>query len=215
MKTTKKQLVKAAKELNEVLGLDPKIDLTQNLEGLTQGITEAADLIEPEDEFSQETLAVIKELRPANEEPEDEEDDEADEDTENEGTEDSDEDDAPEDEKPSQEDKKGKGKADKKKDNAKADKKDNVKSDSKKDDKKAKADKKDDYKEKTITRIAAATLVIKKEKKLTIEEWIEKTDVEFGKPNEKESRAAVIKTIHVLEAYGIAEKEGDVVKIIS
>lgn len=58
----KKDLVKAAKELNKVLGLEPEIDTKQDIEKLSEELLVAADLIEPEDDISEETAALIEEL---------------------------------------------------------------------------------------------------------------------------------------------------------
>ncbi len=59
----KKQLVEVAKELNKVLGLEPEINVRQGLEKLKEEVVVAADLLEPEDELSSETLKVIEELK--------------------------------------------------------------------------------------------------------------------------------------------------------
>jgi len=60
----KNELVKVAKELNRVLGLDPEIE-TKGAEAnkLKEDILEAAGLIEPEDEISAKTEGIINELR--------------------------------------------------------------------------------------------------------------------------------------------------------
>lgn len=61
---TTKQLVAAAKELNEVLGLEPAIETKKVKDDvLKEKIIEASGLINPElDEISEETQAVIDEL---------------------------------------------------------------------------------------------------------------------------------------------------------
>jgi excinuclease UvrABC nuclease subunit len=59
----KKRLVEVAKELNEVLGLEPQIDLKAKLKELKQKIKEASELIDFEqDDLSKETLTVLKEV---------------------------------------------------------------------------------------------------------------------------------------------------------
>gem|GEM_PF-6207172 len=55
-------LVKAAKELNVVLGLKPEIDIKQDLKGLKEVLREAADLLEPEDSISGQTQKVIDQI---------------------------------------------------------------------------------------------------------------------------------------------------------
>jgi len=64
MELTRKQLVKAAKEMNEVMGLDdPAIDTSLSEEKLKAQMTEAIGLInDEEDEFSEPTQAVITAL---------------------------------------------------------------------------------------------------------------------------------------------------------
>src|SRR5690606_38853115 len=64
-----------------------------------------------------------------------------------------------------------------------------------------------------VTRVGAATLVIKRAKNaMTVEDWVKRTDElyvkEGGKPNLKESRYAVNVTVKVLEAYGLIEVKG-------
>lgn len=59
---SKARLVKAAKELNEVLGLDPQIDVTLEEDALVRDLLEAAELLVPEDDISKETLNVINDL---------------------------------------------------------------------------------------------------------------------------------------------------------
>lgn len=56
-----KELVKAAKELNKLMGCDPPIDETPG--NIAEQIIEAGDIIDWEiDVFSEETLAVLREL---------------------------------------------------------------------------------------------------------------------------------------------------------
>ena len=58
------ELVKAAEEMNEVLDLDPQISTGKaaKIDEIIAEIKEAAQVIEEDDEFSDETLAVLKEL---------------------------------------------------------------------------------------------------------------------------------------------------------
>ena len=58
----KKALVKAAKELNEVLGLEPELDVKLDLEKLKEEVKAAGELVEPEDELSEETQKVLAEI---------------------------------------------------------------------------------------------------------------------------------------------------------
>lgn len=64
MEITRKQLIKTAKEMNEVMGLeDPALDTTLPDPKLKAQIIKAIELINPdEDEFSEETTAVIEAL---------------------------------------------------------------------------------------------------------------------------------------------------------
>jgi len=106
---TKKDLVKVATELNDVLGLSPEIDTKVASKELKSLILEAAGFIEPEDVISKGTLGIIKtlkkEAKPVEEEepeePEDveeEEEEENEEDEDEDGEEDDDEDEDEEDE---------------------------------------------------------------------------------------------------------------------
>ena len=58
------ELVKAAEEMNEVLDLDPQISTGKaaKIDEIIAEIKEAAQVIEEDDEFSDETLAVLKDL---------------------------------------------------------------------------------------------------------------------------------------------------------
>ena len=84
----REDLIKAAKELNDVLGLDPQIKTGKKVtdKELTEQILEAADLLLPEDDISEETMKVIKLLQGESVEEEDddevEEEEELEEDTE-------------------------------------------------------------------------------------------------------------------------------------
>lgn len=64
---TKKELTAVAKELNKVLGLDPAIDTGSRVKvsDLEEVIKQAIGLIEPGDEFTEATQAIITALSPA------------------------------------------------------------------------------------------------------------------------------------------------------
>ena len=64
---TKKELTTVAKELNKVLGLDPAIDTGSRVKvsDLEEAIKQAIGLIEPGDEFTEATQAIITALSPA------------------------------------------------------------------------------------------------------------------------------------------------------
>ena len=64
---TKKELTTVAKELNKVLGLDPAIDTGSRVKvsDLEEVIKQAIGLIEPGDEFTEATQAIITALSPA------------------------------------------------------------------------------------------------------------------------------------------------------
>jgi hypothetical protein len=71
---TEKAMRAAAKELNEVLGLDPVIDPKAKLNIVTDGVKSALPLIDAKnDEFSETTQAVIDEINGGGEEDEEEE----------------------------------------------------------------------------------------------------------------------------------------------
>lgn len=61
----REELIKAAKELNDVMGLDPQIKTGKKVtdKELIDQLLEAADLILPEDDISDETMKVIKILK--------------------------------------------------------------------------------------------------------------------------------------------------------
>lgn len=65
MSVKREDLIKAAKELNDVLGLDPQIKTGKKVmeKELSEQILEAAELILPEDGISDETMKVIKILK--------------------------------------------------------------------------------------------------------------------------------------------------------
>ena len=84
----REDFIKAAKELKDVLGLDPQIKTGKKVtdKELTEQILEAADLLLPEDDISEETMGIIKLLKGESVEEEDddevEEEEELEEDTE-------------------------------------------------------------------------------------------------------------------------------------
>jgi len=59
----KSELTAAAKELNKVLGLEPPIDVTQEIAKVRKLVKEAGTLIEPTDSFSVGTTKVLEELK--------------------------------------------------------------------------------------------------------------------------------------------------------
>ncbi len=188
MSVKREGLIKAAKELNDVLGLDPQIKTGKKVteKELSEQILEAAELILPEDDISEETMKVIKLLNGESVEEEDEEVDveeteEQDEEEVNDEFEVEEGEDELEEEKPAEE---------------------------------SKVKTKPTARSKAITRIGAAALVIKRAKNpMTVEDWVKKTDElyvkEGGKPNLRESRYAVNVAVKVLEVYGLIEVEGD------
>jgi len=52
-------LVSAAQELNEKLGLYPSIDTEETLERIVIDLQDAAELVEPTDDLSKDTLAIL------------------------------------------------------------------------------------------------------------------------------------------------------------
>ena len=208
MSVKREDLIKAAKELNDVLGLDPQIKTGKKVtdKELMEQILEAADLLLPEDDISDETMRVIKLLKGESVEEEDEEeigtefefeeeDDEVeDEEVEDEEEEEEDEEELEDDEEDEEEDEEEKP--------------------APKLAEKAKAKPTPPSTGVGVTRIGAAALVIKRAKNaLVIEDWVKRTDElyvkEGGKPNLKESRYAVNVAVKVLEAYGLIEVKGN------
>ena len=65
MEVKREDLIKAAKELNDIMGLDPQIKTGKKVadKELIDQLLEAADLILPEDDISDETMKVIEVLR--------------------------------------------------------------------------------------------------------------------------------------------------------
>lgn len=192
MSVKREDLIKAAKELNDVLGLDPQIKTGKRVteKELSEQILEAAELILPEDDISDETIKVIKILKgeAVEEEDEEEEDEEVDAEEDAEETEEQDEEEVENEE--------------------------NVEEEKPAEKSKVKAKPTPPSTGVGVTRIGAAALVIKRAKDvLAIEDWVKRTDElyvkEGGKPNLKESRYAVNVAVKVLEAYGLIEVTGD------
>ena len=187
MSVKREDLIKAAKELNDVLGLDPQIKTGKKVteKELSEQILEGAELILPEDDISEETMRVIKLLKGELVEEEDEEevDTEFEPEEDDDEVEEEEEEDELEEEKPAEKSK-------------------------------VKAKPTPPSTGVRVTRIGAATLVIKRAKNpMTIEDWVKRTDElyvkEGGKPNLKESRYAVNVAVKVLETYGLIEVKGD------
>ncbi len=195
-------MIKAAKELNEVLGLTPPIKTGKDVsdEELKKQLLEGIEQILPSDEFSEGTWEVIhalkgekgenaKEMKP--EEPEEEEETEeveAEEEKEKEGPEEVVEEKPQTKSKPAPAPKKGAQKPANPSEFRKADMEE--------------------------TRIGVAALVVKNAKKpLTIDEWIKKADEMYvkkgGSSNPKESRYAVNVAIKALVAYGVIDLDGN------
>jgi len=65
MEVKREDLIKAAKELNDIMGLDPQIKTGKKVadKELIDQLLEAADLILPEDDISDETMKVIEVFR--------------------------------------------------------------------------------------------------------------------------------------------------------
>jgi len=61
-KMNRKTLSATAEELNEVLGLDPPINVRQRLKVLKSLIIQASELLEPEDAISKETKEIVDQL---------------------------------------------------------------------------------------------------------------------------------------------------------
>jgi len=219
MSVKREDLIKVAKELNDVLGLDPQIKTGKKVtdKELTEQILEAADLILPEDDISDETMQVIKILKGEIVEEQDEEEvndefeveegeDELEEEDEEEVEEEEVEDEEEEEEE-EEEDEEGDEEEKPAPKLAKKAEKPAEKS-------KVKAKPTPPSTGVGVTRIGAAALVIKRAKNvLTIEDWVKRTDElyvkEGGKPNLKESRYAVNVAVKVLETYGLIEVTGD------
>jgi len=211
MLVKREDLIKAAKELNDVLGLDPQIKTGKKVtdEELTEQILEAADLLLPEDDISEETMRVIKLLKDESVEEEDEEVEadeeleEEDEEIDEEELEEEEEDEV--DEEDEEEEVNDEFEVEEEEDELEEEKPAEKS--------KVKAKPTPPSTGVGVTRIGAATLVIKRAKNpMIVEDWVKRTDElyvkEGGKPNLKESRYAVNVAVKVLEAYGLIEVKG-------
>jgi len=203
MSVKREDLIKAAKELNDVLGLDPQIKTGKRVteKELSEQILEAAELILPEDDISDETVKVIKILKGevVEEEVDDEVEEEEEEEVEDEEEEEDEEVDAEETEEQDEEE---------------VENEENVEEEKPAEKSKVKAKPTPPSTGVGVTRIGAAALVIKRAKNsMTVEDWVKRTDElyvkEGGKPNLKESRYAVNVAVKVLETYGLIEVKGD------
>lgn len=184
----KKTLVKAAKELNGVLGLEPEIDVKLKQEKLEDAILSAAELLEPEDDISPSTMDVINTLKgEAAPEPE----------TEGEVVGDDEEaPDSEENEEPDEE--------------LEEPKKEPVK-------KKPPFKKSATHgEEEKVTRVAAAGMAIREGNGKDMDELVKMADDIFvengGNSNLKESRWAMRNAINALKGFGVIQVEGNGVK---
>jgi len=219
MSVKREDLIKAAKELNDVLGLDPQIKTGKKVteKELSEQILEAAELILPEDDISEETMRVIKLLK--SESVEDEEDEEIDEEELEEEEEDEEEEEMEEDnaEDVDVEDEDEFEEEEEEEELKPAPKKAAKKEKKEQKEQKPKA-KKIPPVQTTLTRVAAAALAIKNSKKpLTIEELVKAADElyvkEGGKSNLNESRSNVTKALQALIAFGVVEEKDGVVRV--
>ena len=214
MSVKREDLIKAAKELNDILGLDPQIRTGRKVteKELSEQILEAAELILPEDDISDETIRVIKLLQGESVEDEEDEEVEAEEEFEDEEEEEMEEDDAEdvdvEDEDEFEEEEEEMKPASK-----------GVTKKEKKEQKEQKPKaKKTPPVPTSLTRVAAAALAIKNSKRpLTIEELVKAADElyvkEGGKSNLNESRSNVTKALHALIAFGVVEEKDGAVRV--
>lgn len=114
VKVNRKSLVAAAKELNEILGLDPEIDITQGADALKKAVFAASTLLEKGDKVSKATESVIQAVITAAT-PKNDDDDENDEKTNESSEPAAAADDSDDDAEPEPEPEKPKGKKDDKK----------------------------------------------------------------------------------------------------
>ena len=187
MSVKREDLIKAAKELNDVLGLDPQIKTGKRVteKELSEQILEAAELILPEDDISEETMRVIKFLK--EESVEEEEDEEVDaEETEEQDEEEVENEENVEEEKPAEESKA------KTKSTARSKSITRIGAAA------------------LVIKRAKNFMTIKDLAKRTDELYVK----EGGNPNLKRSRYAVNVVVKVLKVYGLIEvKEGKISKL--
>ncbi len=228
MSVKREDLIKAAKELNDVLGLDPRIKTGKKVteKELSEQILEAAELILPEDDISEETMRVIKLLQGESAEDEEDEEVEADEELEDEDEEELEEDDDEVEEEEEEEEVEDEEDEDEEvdaeeteeQDDEEVENEENVEEEEKPAEE-SKAKTKSTARSKSITRIGAAALVIKRAKNFTtIEDLVKRTDELYvkggGSSNLKRSRYAVNVAVKVLKVHGLIEvKEGKISKL--
>ena len=181
----KKELVKVAKELNKVLGLNPAIETDQDKEELQEKIATAAELIEPEDNLTSKTIDILEEIMQETQGQEVEPEDELEEEEVELEEEEVELEEEEEKEKPAPKPK--------------------AKKEKKAKEKKAVSN--------GVTRSVATATVIKNNKSLTLEEWAEKSDSLFvekgGSSNLKESGFSVRRALQILEAFGVVKSDGE------
>lgn len=216
MSVKREDLIKAAKELNDVLGLDPQIKTGKKVteKELSEQILEAAELILPEDNISEETMRVIKLLK--GESVEDKEDEEVEAVEADEGLEDEEEEELKEEDAEEVEDEA---------EDEEEHEEDELKPAPKKEKKEKKGAKEGKPKAKKtlpalagLTRVAAAALAVKNAKKpLIVEELVKAADELYvkggGKPNLKESQSNTVKALQALIAFGVVEEKDGVVRV--
>jgi hypothetical protein len=216
MSVKREDLIKAAKELNDVLGLDPRIKTGKKVteKELSEQILEAAELILPEDNISEETMRVIKLLK--GESVEDEEGEEVEAVEADEGLEDEEEEELKEEDAEEVEDEA---------EDEEEHEEDELKPAPKKEKKEKKGAKEGKPKAKKtlpalagLTRVAAAALAVKNAKKpLIVEELVKAADELYvkggGKPNLKESQSNTVKALQALIAFGVVEEKDGVVRV--
>ena len=217
MSVKREDLIKAAKELNDVLGLDPQIKTGKKVadKELIDQLLEAADLILPEDDISEETMRVIKLLKKG-ESVEDEEDEEVEVDEElEEEDEEIDEEELEEEEEEEEMEEDDAEDVDVEDEDELEEEEEEPKPAPKEEKPKAK---KTPSVQTTLTRVAAAALAIKNSKEpLTIEELVKAADElyvkEGGKPNLKESQSNTVKALQALIVFGVVEEKDGVVRV--
>ena len=224
MSVKREDLIKAAKELNDVLGLDPQIKTGKKVteKELSEQILEAAELILPEDDISEETIRVIKLLKGESVEDEKDEEVEADEELVDEEVEADEELEDEEEEELEEEDAE---EVEAEAEDEEEHEEDELKPAPKKEKKEKKGAKEEKPKAKKtlpalagLTRVAAAALAIKNAKKpLTVEELVKAADELYvkggGKPNLKESQSNTVKALQALIAFGVVEEKDGVVRV--
>jgi len=233
MSVKREDLIKAAKELNDVLGLDPRIKTGKKVteKELSEQILEAVELILPEDNISEETMRVIKLLK--GESVEDEEDEEVEaveadeglEDEEDEEVEAVEADEGLEDEEEEELKEEDAEEVEDEAEDEEEHEEDELKPAPKKEKKEKKGAKEGKPKAKKtppalagLARVSAAALAVKNAKKpLIVEELVKAADELYvkggGKPNLKESQSNTVKALQALIAFGVVEEKDGVVRV--